>query len=173
MNLAEKRELVEQVAGRMQRARACLIAEYQGLTVADLTTLRRSLDTCEAEFRVTKNRLVKIAIRDNTDFGALEENLTGQVGITYMYGDLAQGIKRVLNFQKENENFRIKTAVLNGSSVSAGMLQEIADLPSREVLMARLIGTIIAPHSQLVTVLQGVPRSMIILLAALRDKKSE
>lgn len=173
MNTTEKRELVEQIADRMQRARACLVAEYKGLKVADLTILRRSLDTCEAEFRVAKNRLVKIAVRDDADFGALAEGLTGQVGITYMYGDLAQGIKRVLHFQKENDNFRIKTAVMNGSSISAGMLQEIADLPSREVLMARLIGTIIAPHRQLITVLQGVPRSVVMLLAALRDRKRE
>ena len=170
MNLAEKQELVQQLQERMQRANACVLAEYQGLTVADLTKLRRSLYPHDGEFKIAKNRLVKIALQDNEQFSALQEHMRGPVGITYLYGDLAQGIKQVLNFRKEHEQFKIRNAVMYGNLIAPAVMEEIAALPSKEVLMARLIGTIIAPHRQLVTVLQGVPKSLVQLTAALRDK---
>ena len=173
MNAAEKRELVGQLGERMQRARACVLAEYQGLTVADLTALRRSLDAHAAEFKIAKNRLTKIAVKDNADFASLDEHLRGPTGIAWLYGDLAQGIKQVLDFQKEHEDFKIKTAVMHGSSLTPAELKEIAGLPSKEVLIARIIGTIIAPHQQLLSVLQGVPRALVLLLAAWQEKKEK
>lgn len=173
MNAAEKRELVGQLGERMQRARACVLAEYKGLTVADLTALRRSLDAQQAEFKIAKNRLTKIAVKDNEDFASLSEHLRGPTGIAWLYGDLAQGIKQVLDFQQEHKDFKIKTAVMHGSSLTHDELKEIASLPSREVLLARIIGTIVAPHQQLLSVLQGVPRALVLLLAAMRDKKEK
>ncbi|MDE3270252.1 MAG: 50S ribosomal protein L10 [Pseudomonadota bacterium] len=169
MNLAEKQELVEQLQERMQRANACVLAEYQGLTVADLTKLRRSLYPHDGEFKIAKNRLVKIALQNSERFGVLREHMRGPVGITYLYGDLAQGIKQVLDFRKDNDKFKIKNAVMYGNLISTAMMEEIASLPSKEVLLARLVGTIVAPHRQLLTVLQGVPRSLVQLTAALRD----
>lgn len=170
MNLAEKQELVQQLQDRIQRANACVLAEYKGLTVADLTKLRRSLYPHDGEFKIAKNRLVKIALQDNEQFSVLQEHMRGPVGITYLYGDLAQGIKQVLNFRKEHEQFKIRNAVMYGNLIAPAVMEEIAALPSKEVLMARLIGTIVAPHRQLVTVLQGVPKSLVQLTAALRDK---
>ena len=173
MNTAEKREVVGQLSERMQRARACVLAEYKGLTVADLTVLRRSLDAHAAEFKIAKNRLTKIAVKDNADFAPLSEHLCGPTGITWLYGDLAQGIKQVLDFQKEHEDFKIKTAVVQGSSLTPAEMKEIASLPSKEVLLARLIGTLIAPHRNVMGVLQGVPRALVLLLAALQEKKEK
>ena len=173
MDAAEKRELVEQLGERMQRARACVLAEYKGLTVADLTALRRSLDAHEAEFKIAKNRLTKIALKDNDSFAPLNEYLRGPTGIAWLYGDLAQGIKQVLNFQKEHEDFKIKTAVMQGSAITPDEMEEIASLPSKEVLLARIIGTIVTPHRNLMSVLQGVPRALVLLLAALQEKKEK
>ena len=173
MNTAEKRELVGQLGERMQRARACVLAEYKGLTVADLTALRRSLDAHEAEFKIAKNRLTKIAIQDRADFAPLSEHLRGPTGVAWLYGDLAQGIKQVLDFQKEHGDFKIKAAVMHGSSLTPAELKEIAGLPSKEVLLARLIGTLIAPHQRLMGVLQGVPRALVLLLAAMQEKKEK
>ena len=173
MNTAEKRELVGQLGERMQRARACVLAEYKGLTVADLTTLRRSLDAHEAEFKIAKNRLTKIALKDNADFAPLGEHLRGPTGIAWLYGDLAQGIKQVLEFQKEHEDFKIKTAVMQGSSLTPAEMKEIASLPSKEVLIARIIGTLVAPHRNMLSVLQGVPRALVLLLAAVQEKKEK
>ena len=170
MNLAEKQELVQQLHERMQRANACVVVEYQGLTVADLTKLRRSLYPHDGEFKIAKNRLVKIALQSSDQFGVLKEHMRGPVGITYLYGDLAQGIKQVLGFRKEHEQFKIKNAVMYGNLITPAVMEEIAELPSKEVLMARLVGAIVAPHRQLVTVLQGVPKSLVQLTAALRDK---
>lgn len=171
MSLADKQELVGQLSDRLQRARACLVAEYQGLTVAELTKLRRSLDAFDAEFKIAKNRLVKIALNDN--YQPLREHLVGPVGVAYFYGDLAPGIKQVLDFQKENEKFTVKAAVMGGSPVSPQELQAIANLPSREVLIGQLVGMIVAPHRQLLTVISGVPRALVLVLAALRDRKKE
>ena len=171
MSLADKQELVEQLSERLQRARACLVAEYQGLTVAELTHLRRSLDAFDAEFKIAKNRLVKIALTES--YRPLREHLVGPVGVTYLYGDLAQGIKQVLDFQKEHEKFIVKAAVMSGSLISPQELQEIANLPSREVLIGQIVGLIVAPHRQLLTVINGVPRALVLVLAALRDQKKE
>ena len=173
MNTAEKRELVGQLAERMQRARACVLAEYKGLTVAELTTLRRSLDACTAEFKIAKNRLTKIAVKEHHNFAPLNEHLRGPTGIAWLYGDLAQGLKQVLDFQKQHEDFKIKTAVVHGTSLTPAEMQEIANLPSKEVLLARLIGTLIAPHRRLMCVLQGVPRALVMLLAAWQEKKEK
>ncbi len=173
MNTAEKRELVGQLGERMQRARACVLAEYRRLTVADLTSLRRSLDAHGAEFKIAKNRLTKIAVKDHPDFAPLSEHLRGPTGIAWLYRDLAQGIKQVLDFQKEHEEFKIKIAVMHGTSLTPAEMKEIASLPSKEVLLARLIGTLIAPHQRLMGVLQGVPRALVVLLAALQAKKEK
>ena len=173
MNSAEKRELVQQLSDRMQRTKACVLVEYKGLTVADLTKLRRSLDSCDGEFKIAKNRLVKIAIDSHESFSPLREQMRGPVGVAYLYGDLAQSIKQILDFQKEHEQFKVKSTVMQGSVLTPALMEEIADLPSREVLLARLIGTIVAPHRQLLTVLQGLPKAMVLLLAAIRDKQQE
>ncbi len=173
MNAAEKREVVEQLNERMQRARACVLAEYKGLTVADLTALRRSLDAHTAEFKIAKNRLTRIAVASSAEFAPLREHLRGPTGVAWLYGDLAQGIKQVLDFQKEHEDFKIKTAVMQGTALSPAEMQEIASLPSKEVLLARLLGTLIAPHRNLLSVLQGVPRALVVLLGAWQEKKEK
>ena len=171
MNATEKRELVRHLMGMMQKSKLCLLAEYGGLSVADLTKLRRGLDKHDALFKVSKNRLTKIAVADDDNYRSLQEHLHGQIGITYFHGDLSQGLKMLLDFGKEHKNFKVKAAVMQGNQLTPAMLQEIASLPSKEVLLARIIGTIVAPHRQLVTVIQGVPRSLVTVLAAIRDKK--
>ena len=173
MNVAEKRELVGELSERMQRARACVLAEYKGLTVADLTKLRRSLDAHQAEFKIAKNRLTKIALKDNDAYAPLAEHLQGATGVAWLYGDLAKSIKQVLEFQKEHDHFKIKTAVMHGSTLTPSELQEIASLPSKEVLLAQLISMLVAPHRQLLGVLQGVPRALVVVLRALQEKKEQ
>lgn len=169
----EKVETVRQLGERIEKARACVLAEYKGLTVADLTTLRRALDAHQGEFKIAKNRLTKIAIKDSENFAPLADYLRGPTGVAWLYGDLTQGLKQILDFQKEHEDFEIKTAVMHGSALTPTEMKEIASLPSKEVLLARLIGTLIAPHQRLLGVLQGVPRTLVLLLAALQKEKEK
>ncbi len=172
MSKQAKGALREQVSKRLEKANAAIIAEYRGLTVAELTDLRVRLREVNAEFKVIKNRVAKVAIRDTAPHVApIVDKLKGPIGLVIAYGDPAPVAKRVLEFSKEKEAFKVTSGVFEGKSLSAADLKVIADLPTREVLLARLIGTLVAPHRGLLGVLNGVPRQLVQVINAIKEKK--
>lgn len=174
MSKAKKHTLKAEFAESFKKANAAIVAEYRGLTVADLTDLRVKLREAKAEFRVIKNRVAKVAIKDDVpDLGPLSSSLKGPIGLVLIFGDPAAAAKSVLEFEKEKkEFFKVTSGVLDGKALSSTDLKALADLPSREVLLARIIGTLASPSRGLVTVLSGVPRQIVTVLAAIRDKKN-
>ena len=104
MSKARKATLKTDLAGRFQKANAAIVAEYRGLTVADLTQLRVKLRESKSEFKIIKNRVAKVAIReDSPTSGDLSANLKGPVGVVFVYGDPAAAAKTVLEFAKEDK----------------------------------------------------------------------
>jgi large subunit ribosomal protein L10 len=167
---ALKTELAQKFAG----ANAALLAEYRGLTVAELTELRRALRAAKAEFKIVQNRIARKAIeQDVQPWAPITSKLKGPTGLVCFHGDAAAGVKVALEFQKGHPLFVVKGALLENKSLSMDEIKAVADLPSREVLLARAIGSIVAPHRNLLAVLNGVARNTVQVINAIKEKKEK
>lgn len=153
-------------------AEASIIAEYRGLTVEELTELRRSLRPIQGRFRVLKNRVAKKALADEAkEYGSLSDALKGPVGVAYFKGDPAQAAKSVLKFAEDHPNFIVKNAVVGNAVMSQSELKALSDLPSREVLLGKVVGSLISPHRGLMYALNGVSSNLVRVINAIKDSK--
>jgi large subunit ribosomal protein L10 len=169
-----KLALCEVLGEKFSRATATLVAEYRGLTAEEIRLLRRDLRNVGSEFKVVKNRVAMKAIDQHSiETTLLKDKLKGPVGIVYVYKDVAAGAKALMAFSKDRENIRIKAGVLDGKVLSPADIKILSDLPSREVLLGRILATLKSPHSGLVTVLNGVNSKLVRVLSAIKDTKSE
>jgi large subunit ribosomal protein L10 len=159
-------ELHEKLVG----AQMAIFANFSGMSVGRMTELRNTLRKFDAELRVVKNTLLRIASKE-TPYGALEEHFKGPLAITLNHGDVAQSTKVLVEFAKKNAEFELKGGMLNGRFLSKGDLDVLAELPSREVLLGKLLATFIAVQTSLVNVFSAVPRSFVQVLDAYRVKK--
>ena len=166
----EKVAVVDEVRTRLGDAHATVVTEYRGLTVADLATLRKSLTAAGGEYKVFKNTLVKRAI-DGGPYAPLEELLVGPTAIAFVRGDVSAVAKALRDFGRTNTHLVVKGGMLDGSLLSPVQLGALADLPSREVLLARLAGGFQAPLAQLASLLQALPRNLAYGLKALLDER--
>jgi large subunit ribosomal protein L10 len=165
----EKVAVVDEVRERLQSSSAVLLTEYRGLKVGELAELRRSLRTAGGEYKVYKNTLVRLAVRD-LDLEGLEELLIGPTALTFVEGDAAAVAKALRDYGRTNPNLVLKGGVLGAKALSADETRALAELPSREVLLARIAGGLAAPLQQLAGLLQALPRNMAYGLKALIDQ---
>ncbi len=174
MSLTRKRkeEIVAELHEKLSKASTTILTDFKGLTVAEITELRDALAEQNVEYKVVKNTLMKIACKD-TDAEALEPLLQGTCAIAIGYDDPTVPAKILKKFSKENEKLKIKAGVLGKQLLNEKDVLAIADLPSKEELLAKLVGILIAVPTGLVTVLSGVPRSFVGVLAALKQKKEQ
>lgn len=174
MSLTRKRkeELVAELRDKLSRASTTILTDYKGLTVAEITELRDALAEQSIEYKVVKNTLMRLACRD-TEAKVLEPLLQGTCAIAIGYDDPTVPARILKKFAKENEKLKIKAGVLGGRLLAANEVLAIAELPTREELLARLVGILVALPTGLVTVLNGVPRSFVGVLAALKQKKEQ
>lgn len=173
MDRKGKEALREVAAQRFSKSKAVILAEYRGLTVEELTKLRVELRKASAEFKIVKNRIAIKAINiEQQSFEKLTKSFKGPVGVIYAYGDSAQATKAALAFEKDHSNFKVTAGQLDGEAYTKTQLQVIADLPSKDVLLAQIIGTLVAPHKGIMNVLNGVNRSVVQVINAIKDKKT-
>ncbi|MBP6217700.1 MAG: 50S ribosomal protein L10 [Oligoflexales bacterium] len=171
---AAKGPLGDKLATCFNKATATLVAEYKGMSANDLATLRKELRGIQGEFRVVKNRIaIKAILNQSEKSGALVDRLKGPIGVTYMYGDVAAGAKLLFSYSQTNQNLVIKGGLLDGRLYSASDFEAISQMPPREVFIARILGSIVAPHKRLMGVLQGVSTNLVRVLQAVKDKKSD
>ena len=165
----EKVAVVAEVRERFEAADAALLTEYRGLNVKALADLRRQLRPAGGEYKVYKNTLVRFAARD-LGAGELEALLTGPTAITFVKGDAAAVAKTLRDYARTNQNLVVKGGLLGGKVLSAADVQALADLPSRDVLLAQLAGAFQAPLVKLAGLLQALPRNFAYGLKALIDQ---
>jgi large subunit ribosomal protein L10 len=167
----EKVAVVEDIAERFRGSSASVVTEYRGLSMAQLTTLRRSLgDT--ASYRVAKNTLVKRAAQDAGVQG-LDEMLVGPTAIAFITGEIVDAAKALRDFSKTNQALVIKGGYMDGRPLTVAEVNQLADLESREVLLAKLAGAMKANLSK-AAALFAAPASQVARLAqALADKRAE
>ena len=166
----EKVAVVAEVTEKLAKADAVLLTEYRGMTVAQLASLRRALRPIGAEYKVYKNTLVRRAA-DEAGFADLNEQLVGPTAITFVTGDVAAAAKALRDFGRTNPLLVIKGGALGTKVVSDADVQALADLPSRDVLLAQLAGAFQAPMTKMAGLLQALPRNFAYGLKALIDQK--
>ncbi|MDQ1397787.1 MAG: large subunit ribosomal protein, partial [Acidimicrobiaceae bacterium] len=165
----EKVAVVDEVRGRLSAASAAILTEYRGLKVKDLATLRRSLREAGGEYHVYKNTLVRFAARD-LGLDSLDALLEGPTAITFIDGDAAAVAKALRDYARTNPNLVVKGGVLGDKVLSAADTTALADLPPREVLLARIAGGLAAPMQQMASLLATLPRNFAYALKALVEK---
>ncbi len=154
MDRKTKEETVIDLQKRFANATTAVVTEYKGLTVEELNLLRRALREVSGEYRVAKNSLVALAI-DDTPYVSLKDLLAGQNGLVLGYGDVVGLTKVVARYAAENDKFTIKGGVTEGQFLETAGIEELATLPSREALQARLLGTLAQPATRLVGALSA------------------
>jgi large subunit ribosomal protein L10 len=169
LNLEQKQAVVAEVAKQVAGAQAIVMVENRGMKVADLTKLRAKARASGVYFRVVKNTLVRRAV-DKTPFATLAEKMVGP--LAYGMGPDPVAVAKVLNdFAKGNDKFVIAGGAMPGQVMSAKEISALAALPSRNELIAKLLGTMQAPITKLVRTLNDVPSRLVRVLAAVRDTK--
>ncbi|MGH6739481.1 MAG: 50S ribosomal protein L10 [Bradyrhizobium sp.] len=170
LNLEQKQTVVAEVAKQVAGAQAIVLAENRGMAVADMTKLRAKARASGVYFRVVKNTLVRRAVAE-TPFASLADRMIGP--LAYGIGPDPVAVAKVLNdFAKGNEKFVIAGGAMPGQLMSAKEISALASLPSREELIARLLGTMQAPIVKLVRTMNEVQGRFVRTVAAVRDAKA-
>ncbi|OGV74534.1 MAG: 50S ribosomal protein L10 [Methylophilales bacterium RIFCSPHIGHO2_02_FULL_57_10] len=169
LNLEEKKAVVAEVGEQVSKANAIIIAEYRGLQVGDMTQLRVQARKSGVYLRVLKNTLVRRAI-DGTPFSALATQMVGPL-VFGIGADPVAAAKVLHDFAKSNDKFVIKGGAMPNYVMDAKGVQTLATMPSRDELLAKLMGTMQAPVAKFVRTLNEVPTSFVRVLAAVRDQK--
>lgn len=167
----EKVAVVEEITARFQSADAVFVTEYRGLRVGQLATLRNTLRDGQSELKVYKNTLARLAARE-VGLDGLEEYLVGPTALAFVHGDIAAAAKALRDASKANPLLVLKGGALGTNIVSADDVKALADLPSREELLAMLAGAFQAPLVKTAGLLQALPRNFAYGLSALIDQRS-
>ena len=170
LNLEQKKAVVAEVSEQLAKAQTVVLVEYRGTQVGDMTHLRSKARGAGVYFRVLKNTLARRAIA-GTPFAGLSEKMLGPLA----YGissDPVAAAKILHEFAKENEYFVIRGGAMANLVMTSKDIANLARMPSREQLLAKLAGTMQAPISRLVRTLNEVPGKFVRTLAAIRDQKS-
>jgi large subunit ribosomal protein L10 len=167
---AHKVEVVDEVKTRISAASASIVSEYRGLTVAEMAELRAALAAAGGNYKIFKNTLVRRAI-DGGEYQPLSEYLSGPSALTFVEGDISAVAKALRDFSRANPMLVIKGGLADGSLLSPADLAALADLPPREVLLARLAGALAAPMQQMAGLLKALPQNLAYGIAALRDQR--
>ena len=171
LNLSEKQSVVAEVSKAVAGALAIVMAENRGLPVAAMTQLRAKARASGIYFRVVKNTLVRRAVAD-TPFAPLSDKMVGP--LAYGIGNDPVAVAKVLNdFAKANDKFVIAGGAMPGQVMSPNEIAALAALPSREELLAKLLGTMQAPIAKFVRTMNEVPARFARTLAAVREQKAE
>ncbi|MGB3480643.1 MAG: 50S ribosomal protein L10 [Mycobacterium sp.] len=171
MAKADKATAVAEITEQFKASTATVVTEYRGLTVANLAQLRRSLGA-SATYSVAKNTLVKRAAADAGVEG-LDEMFAGPTAIAFIQGEPVDAAKAIKTFAKEHKALVIKGGYMDGAPLSVAQVEAIADLESREVLLAKLAGAMKAKTSQAAALFQAPLSQVARLAAALQDKRTE
>jgi large subunit ribosomal protein L10 len=168
----EKAETIGAVHERLRSAKMAVVTEYRGLTVAQMTRLRREIREASGEYQVIKNTLVRRAL-DGTAFGDLEKLLEGPNGWVFAYEDPVILSKALIKFADDHDKLTIKGGVFEGRFMDTAAVKALSQMPSKPELQAKLLAMINAPATQLVRLMQEPGARVVRLLESVRKSKSE
>lgn len=169
LNLEEKKAVVAEVSEQVAKAQSIILAEYRGMEVGDMTKLRAQARNSGVYLRVLKNTLVRRAV-DGTPFSDLSAQMVGPL-VFGISTDPVAAAKVLNDFAKGNDKFVIKAGAMPNQVMDANGVKALASMPSRDELLAKLLGTMQAPIAKFVRTLNEVPTGFVRGLAAVRDQK--
>jgi large subunit ribosomal protein L10 len=167
-----KEQVVAELHEKLMHFNLAVLTNCSGLNVEKITTLRNALRKTDTEFRVVKNTLLRIASKE-TDLSEMQEYFKGPLAIALNHSDAVETAKVLIDFAKKNADLEIRAGMLNGKVITGDQLNHLATLPSREVLLGKLLSVLVGAQTGLVSVLNAVPRSMVQILEAYRIKKEK
>ena len=176
MDRTQKAELASALKDKFTKAQVAIFADYKGLTASQADDLRRQLRAHKAEVKVLKNNVARLVTKDGSmgdQAKGLMEETVGPTLVAFAYGDPAATAKVIHKFAQDNEAFKLKDSLMGQKRIDVSGVEELAKLPSKEVLVAKLLGTLNAPITNFVGVLAAVPRSLVTVLAAIEKKKAD
>lgn len=172
MRKEQKTALVGEITEGLGRASIALVSEYRGMTAGEATEVRRRLRAVRGELRVAKNTLIRRAIKD-TAFTALDDKLGGPVGLILSFADPVELAKTVTGMRELGDKFKLRGGVLDGKPLSGEEIQALAALPPREVVLAQLLGLVMAPATQLVRLLNEPGSALARVVDAIGKKNGD
>lgn len=168
--LEEKRQIVEEIKEKIKKSQSIVLVDYRGLNVDEVTQLRRKFREAGVDYKVYKNTLMRFAFKD-AGYEEFNQYLTGPNAVAFGINDPVSPAKVTHEFAKDHEKLEIKAGIVDGKIVGLDEIKRLADLPSREVLIAQVLGGFNAPITGFVNVLQGTIRSLVYALNAIKEKQ--
>jgi Ribosomal protein L10. len=166
----EKSQIVEQLKENFQRAQSVILTDYKGLTVEDETALRKKFREAGAKYEVIKNTLAERAAKE-IGIEGIENFLTGTTAAAYGFDDPVTPAKILAEYAKEHEQIKVKGGIVNGKVVGIDEINVLAELPPKEQLIAKMLGSMQAPISGLAGALSGILRKLLYALNAISEAK--
>ncbi len=170
MSRADRESKIQELHDLFGKMEMAVLADYRGLTVADLTDFRVQLRKVDGSFRVVKNTL-SIRAADETPLEAVKEHFNGPVGILFAEDDPVGPAKALIQFMKDNKDMEPKVGILSGRVIGLDEIKVLAELPDRETLLATALSSMQAPATNFVRTLSEIPTSFVRVLDAVRAQK--
>lgn len=168
---AFKENKIESIKEKLGKAKVAIVTEYRGLSVEEITNLRRNLQKEDGDYTVTKNTLAKIAVKD-TEFEVLTDALKGPIALAFGFKDQVSPAKTLAKFIKDTKKGEIIAAALDGKLLTADEAKSLANMPSREELYAKMLGCINSPASGIANSTNAILTQLVRAMDAVREQKA-
>lgn len=165
-----KEQVLSEIVEKLGKAQSVVLIDYRGLNVAEVTALRNQCRAAGVEYRVFKNTLVTKAAKE-LNIEGLEPYLNGPSAFAFSETDAVAPAKILSEFLKKAKKGEIKAGIVDGAVIDAAGVTTLSELPPKEVLVAKLLGTLNAPIANFVGVLSAIPRGLVVALNAIKEKK--
>lgn len=171
LKLDEKKQIVQDLTERFAKASVVILTDYKGLDVPTMSDLRRRLKQAGVDFKVVKNTMM-VRAAQQTPIAVLQSQFQGPSAVAIGYQDPVAPAQILTKFAAESKSFTVRAGVLQGTLIDSAAIKALADLPPREVLLGQLLSVMVGTPTGLVRVLTAVPRSLLNVLNALKEKKA-
>lgn len=170
LNLEDKKHIVSELAAVAASAHSAIAAEYRGLTVGQMTELRKQARSSGVYLRVVKNTLARRAVQ-GTDFECMQQGLVGPLVLAFSQDDPGAAARLIKDFAKTNDKLQVKLVSFGGQMLGANDIDRLASLPTRDQALSMLLAVIRAPLDKFARTLNEVPGKLVRTVAAIRDQK--
>ena len=169
--LKGKKEVISSLKEKLAKARLTLVTDYCGFSVTEITELRKRLRKNEAEYKIAKNTLMRLAVKE-TNLAELENFLEGPTALLISYGEPTESAKTIVEFIKEIEKGKIKTGIFEGKLLSLEQIKLFATLPSKDVLLGQIAGLLVANTAGIAGAIESLIRDIALLTEEVAKKNS-
>lgn len=169
----KKQQIIDSIKEKVQKSKSVVLVEFKGLSVIEDTALRNEFRKEDVEYKVLKNTLIKRALND-LNYTQFDESLNGTTSVAFSFKDEVAAAKIIQeNTKKFNNKISAKCGLVNGMFINADKVKDLATLPSKEVLISKIMGSLNAPVSGLAGVLSATLRSLVYAIKAVEEKKAQ